>query len=181
MAWGDIDHNDGGGFVGSQKHTSPPQDVTAQNGVSVLVSPTKFKISVTGLRPTTLHMFYLIDKDVTSDCVPLSGISIEQTKSYLNEFYAKGIYDSTDLTRIRTQYGFGSSLISDPNGKLEFYYFFNPLNAPYESKEINSSEYTTNYTASRGIYSKIPLSSQRIYIRSTDGFSKAESSIQVKQ
>lgn len=177
MAAGDIDRSLG---VKGNFYQSSTNSGTFNEGSHVYVSPMKFKISVNGLRPTTLHKFYLIDKDVTSDCIPLSGISIEQTQSYLNEFYQKGIYDSTDLTRIKSNYSFDGSLITDPYGKIEFYYFFNPLNSPYESKQLNNSRYITTYTSQQGIYAKIPMQNQHIYIRSNDGFSKASSIIEVK-
>lgn len=123
----------------------------------VEVSATKFKITTSGLKPLTKHKFYLLDKDVSADCKPLqiSG---------------------------STSFELGSDLISDSNGKLEFEYYFEPENTPYETR--TSTEYVQIYAfyseQKTKIYAKVPVGDQKVSVKSDDGTSYAISKITVK-
>lgn len=134
--------------------------------------PQSFLITITGLKPDTEHKFYLLDKDVTSDCAPITGTTASSLFGY--ELSSLLSLTSTKVQQIRSSYTVGSPLISGSNGKLEFYYFFSPTNSPYELDDYvgtGSERYAT---------AKIPESPQKVYVKSIDGNSYAESSIEVK-
>lgn len=126
--------------------------------------PQVFFISITGLKPDTEHKFYLLDKDVTVDCAPITGTNVTSLFGYkLSSLLS---LTSSKIQNIRTSYTIGSPLISGINGKLEFYYFFSPTNSPYQLDGKSQA--------------KIPESPQKVYVKSLDGNSYAESSIEVK-
>ena len=134
--------------------------------------PQVFSITITGLKPDTEHKFYLLDKDVTSDCAPLTGTNVSSLFGYkLSSLLS---LTSSKVQQIRSSYQVGSPLISGVNGKLEFYYFFSPSNSPYQLDGYSGSG------SSKYAKAKIPESPQKVYVKSLDGMSYAEAEIQVK-
>lgn len=88
--------------MGTKKKSS---STTTNNNSSVTgIGPQDFFIQCWGLKPNTVHYAFLVDFDVTSDCVPkkdsLGGVA-------------------------------GTQLKSDASGFLQFTYFFKPNNSPY--------------------------------------------------
>lgn len=138
-----------------------------------LFGPQVFFITVTGLKPDTEHKLYLLDKDVTSDCAPITGTNVSSLFGY--ELSSLLSLTSSKIQKIRSSYQIGSSLISSINGKLEFYYFFSPENSPYEIGGYSGTGASTYAQAN------IPLGVQKVYIKSLDGSSYAEASIETKK
>jgi hypothetical protein len=127
---------------------------------SIDVYATKFNVNVSGLKPDTIHRFYLVDKDVTSDCVPLRVSN--QSSNTSSKYNTENISFPLAI--------FGSQLISNSNGKLEFEYYFKPENSPFTVKQSKK----------KGPYVTLPIKNQRVYVKSEDGFSFAETEIKVK-
>lgn len=124
------------------------------------VYATKFNVNVSGLKPDTIHRFYLVDKDVTVDCVPLT--SATQASNTASKYNVGG-------TAPASQPVFGGQLISNSNGKLSFEYYFKPENSPFDVKQSKKN----------GPYVSLPIKNQRVYVKSEDGFSYAESEIRI--
>ena len=138
-----------------------------------MFGPQVFNINISGLKPDTLHKVYLLDKEVTEDCAPLTGTNVNSLFGYnLSSLLS---LTSNKVQSIRTSYNIGSNLISGINGKLEFYYFFSPENSPYQIDGYSGSGTSSKYP--RAI---IPESPQKLTVKSLHGNSLAEASIEVK-
>ena len=137
------------------------QEQNLSSSESIDVYATKFTVNVSGLKPETEHRFYLLDKDVTSDCVPITpGTFVSNTKHSYNK---SGIQLSI------AQPVLGEKLVSSGNGKLSFEYYFKPENSPFQVKNNKN----------KGPYVSLPAGNQKVYVKSDDGFSYAESAIKV--
>jgi hypothetical protein len=88
--------------MGTKKTTT----TSTNNGSTSVtgIGPQDFFMQCWGLKPNTIHYAFLVDFDVTSDCVPkkdsLGGVS-------------------------------GTVLKSDSTGFMQFTYYFKPNNSPY--------------------------------------------------
>lgn len=72
--------------------------------VIVGIGPQTFRVTCTGLKPSTIHYAYLLTSNVSSSCAPLNN------------------------------YTFGANLVTDSTGYLQFDYAFKPTNAPFPTK-----------------------------------------------
>lgn len=95
--------NNSGSGTSRDTPSVAPTTPTVINSIVYAVGPQVFRVVCTGLKPSTLHQAYLINKLVSSDCAPLYN------------------------------YNYGAQLISDNRGNLSFDYKFNPSNSPYST------------------------------------------------
>ena len=74
---------------------------TTSTEVIVGIGPQTFRVTCTGLKPSTIHYAYLLSTNVSVNCAPLNN------------------------------YVFGANLVTDSTGYLQFDYAFKPTNAPF--------------------------------------------------
>ncbi len=76
-----------------------------------------FRCTCWGLKPNTLHKSYLLTKEVSADCAPISNTQ-----------------------QSNASYTYGASLISNSEGKLVFDFRFIPQNSPYPTRKVLNSD-----------------------------------------
>ena len=118
------------------------------NTKQVAVASQRFRITVTGLRPLTVHNFFFKDRQLNAQCLPIrTGAQL----SYAN-------------TTVAASASMGGSLVSDVNGRLVLDYFF-------DTRSVGTAP-VQNQTY--GPLSVLPLGDQLVRVASADASSTAQ-------